>query len=341
MAADALQRFTAEMFVRRDVPAADADTVAKVLVWANLRGMDSHGVLRIPGYLQRLEAGVTNPKPEFGVISETPATMVLDGDYSYGPVAMTEAMRRAIPKARDVGVGWVVVRNTTHMGAIGHYALQAVAEDMAGLVIGSSVPNMAFYGARASGVATSPIAIAVPGDDHAPVMLDMATSAISMGSMAFARDAGRALPEGVALDGDGNPTTDSARAVMPLPVGGPKGSGLSLMFECLTGLMVGNPLVETKITGTNTGHRQNGLCVAINIAAFTEAAGYKANVDAMVEALKTLPRAEGTDEIMVPGERGDGILAERTRDGIPLPAGTWDRLATAAAGLGVEMPGTV
>lgn len=339
--ADALTGFTAEMFRHSGVPQADAGIVAEVLVWANLRGMDSHGVLRIPRYLQRLENGSTNPEPDFKAVTETPATLVLDADLAYGPVAMTEAMRRAIPKARETGIGWVVVRNTTHMGAIGHYTLQAVAADMAGLVIGSSVPNMAYYGARDAGVATSPIAIAVPGGDHPPVMLDMATSAISMGSMTFARDSGRDLPEGVALDGDGNPTTDSARAVMPLPMGGPKGSGLALMFECLTGLMVANPLVETKITGSNTSHRQNGLCVAIDIGAFTDVAGYKANIDAMVAALKTLPRAKGVDEILAPGERGDAIALERRRDGIPLPAGTWERLAETARRLGVEMPETV
>ncbi len=338
VARKALTQFTHDIFVAKGVPAADADTVANVLVWANARGMDSHGVLRVPNYVRRIENGESKPTPDMEVVTETPAAYVVDVDCALGPVGMRYAMELAIAKARQSSIGWVQVRNATHIGAIGYYARMAADADMAGLVIGASVPNMAFHGAREAGVATSPIAIAVPGGEHAPLMLDMGTAEISIGKLAYARDAGITLPENCALDGAGNPTTDPMKAVLPMPLGGAKGSGLALMFECLASLMVANPLVETKITGSNTRHRQNAVCIAIDIAAFTAVSGYKAQVDAMVTALKSLSPAEGVDEILVPGERGDNIMAGRNADGIPLPRGTWNRLAAVAEALGVALP---
>lgn len=334
----ALTRFTREIFAAKGVPAADAATVAEVLVWANARGMDSHGVLRVPNYVRRIDTGEMNPTPHLRVEKETPAARVVDADRAIGPVGMVYAMERAIEKARNAAVGWVQVRNATHMGAIGYYARMAANADMAGLVIGASIPNMAFHGAAKAGVATSPIAVAVPGGEHASLMLDMSTAEISLGKLAFARDAGTTLPENCALDENGKPTTDPMKAVMPMPLGGARGSGLALMFECLTSLMVGNPLLEPGIAGSDRTHRQNAVCVAVDIKAFTGVAGYKAQVDALSAALKSLPAAAGTDEILVPGERGDHIMAERDAGGIPLPHGTWSRLVMVAEKLGVELP---
>ncbi len=341
VAPDALTRFTRALFERAGVPEDDAARVADVLVWANLRGVDSHGVLRVPGYLRRVATGRSNPKPEIRIAAETPATLVVEADDALGPVAMIFAMERAIPKARAAGIGWGLVRNTTHAAAVGYYALMAAAEKMAGLVMVGSGPNMAYFGARAAGVSTGAIAIAVPGGAHAPLMLDMASAVASIGKLAHARDAGRTLPPGWALDEAGNPTTDADRAILPMPLGGPKGAGLALMIECLTSLMLGEALIETGISGTDRRHRQNALVAAIDIAAFREVAGFEADVDRLAAAVKGLPTADGVDEILVPGERGDRVLAAREQDGIPLPAGTWERLAESARALGVEMPEAV
>ncbi len=338
--AAALRAFAAELFAARGVPAADAGLVADVLVWANLRGVDSHGVLRVPGYLARLENGQGNPRPRIAVAADMPAAAVLDADRALGPVALGRATGIAVAKASEAGIGACFVRETTHMGAIGYFALRAAAAGMAGLVIGSSRPNMLYPGARRPGIATSPLAIAVPGGSHAPLLLDMASATASMGKIALARDAGLPLGEGWAVDADGNPTTDPARAAIPTPLGGHKGGGLALMFECLTGLVVGNPLIAPFIVGEPDGRRhvQNGLALAIDIARFTDAGAYAEEVDRLARALKTLPPADGVDEITVPGERGDRVLARRTRDGIPLPSGTWARLREVAGPLGVAMP---
>jgi ureidoglycolate dehydrogenase (NAD+) len=341
VAADALTHFAAALFEAAGVPDDHAATVAEVLVWANLRGVDSHGVLRIPGYLARLDSGVGNARPDMRIAAETPAALVIDADYGLGPVGMKFAMERTIPKAREAGIGWGLVRNTTHAAAVGYYALMAAREHMAGLVLVGSVPNMAYFGARAAGVSTGAIAIAVPGAAHAPLMLDMASAIASIGKLAHARDAGHTLPEGWALDADGNPTTDAGRAVLPMPLGGPKGAGLALLIECLTSLMVGNPLIETGVSGSNRRHRQNALVVAVDIEAFRPVADFEADVDALAAIVKGLPTAEGVDEILVPGERGDRVLESRARDGIPLAAGTWERLAESARARDVPKPDVV
>jgi LDH2 family malate/lactate/ureidoglycolate dehydrogenase len=340
---DALRAFAREIFMRANMPPDHAETVADILVWANLRGVDGHGVLRLPRYLYLIGLGLMNPRPEMREIHETPASVVIEADRALGPVALGLGMARAIDKARTAGLGLGLVRNTTHGGAVGYFVQQAVRENMVGIVTTTSLPNMAYHGARAPGVATSPLAIGVPGGNHAPLVLDMATAVASFGKLAQARHAGATLPEGWALTGDGEPTTDPNQAAIPMPLGGPKGAGLALMFECITSLLVGNPLVEAELTGAEgeRRHNQNGFMLAIDIAAFIDVETYGASLDRMVDLIKALPKAPDTDEILVPGERGDRVLEERSRSGIPLAPGTWRALGESAASLGVDMPATV
>ena len=335
-----LDGFTAEVFTRAGVPREDAQTEAEVLVWANLRGVDSHGVLRIPWYLENLETGIMNPRPNVRVIKETPATIMIDGDRALGPVVTTMAMRRVIAKAGDVGIGWGLIRETTHQGAMGYYALMAAKEGMAGLASVCSPPNMAPYGARAAGVHNSPIAISVPGRRRSPLILDMATSVVAGGKRDVAIDKGIPIPLGWALDKDGIPTTDPKLADILLPAGGPKGSGLALMFECLSSLMVGNPLLEPVLTGKREHMRgvQNSFIAAIDIGTFTDAEDYRENVDRLIEAEKNLPRAEGVDEIFVPGEPEDRMYQDRVKNGIPLPEGTVRNLRAVAERFEVPLP---
>lgn len=337
-----LESFVTSVFAAAGTPEEDAATVAEVLVWANLRGIDSHGVLRVPGYVGRVGSGEFNPRPDIAVLADLPAAAVIDADRAFGPVGMSRGMDIAIDKARKAGIGVCVVRRVTHMAAIGWFPLRAARQDMIGLVFGSSKPNMAWHGARARGVATSPIAIAVPGMEREPILLDMSTSTGSMGQIMLARDSGTALEPGVALTEDGEPTTDAVAARFLTPLGGAKGAGLSLMFECLTGVLVGNPLIAAALGPEGDWrHGQNGFALAIDIAAFTEPARYRRDIDTLVEALKSLPAARGQDEVRVPGERGNRVMAERLESGIPLPAGTWSRLAETAEGLGVAMPAII
>ena len=317
----------------------DAAVVADALVWANLRGMDSHGVARVPGYVEWMRRGDINVKPRMVVATETPAVVVLDADRAAGPIAMTSAMQHAVGKARDAGAGLVLVRATTHTAALGYYTLIAAREGMAGLAFAASTPLMAYHGARAPGVSTTPISIALPGGDGDPLLLDMSSSLIAMGKLNQARRTGEPLPEGAALDAEGRPTTDATQAVTPLPMGGPKGSGLALMVECLTSLVLGNPIAAEVLEGTARGerHRQNCLALAIDVARFGDPQAFQREAQRLIRALKALPRAAGVDEILMPGERGRRTLERRTREGIPLPPSVVAELSKVAAALGVTM----
>ena len=335
--AAALARFATDVFARAGMPRADATTVAEVLVWANLRGVDTHGVTRIPRYVELIERGEMNPRPAIRIRTETPACVLIEADRAAGPVAMMRGVSEAERRARDAGVGLALVRATTHTAALGYYTLEIAKAGMAGIALSGSWPNVVYHGSRASGVSTSPISIAVPGGE--PVVLDMATSIVSMGKLNQAKKAGKPIPEGWALDAQGLPTTDPQAAQTPLPMGGAKGSGLSFMVECLASLIASNPLLAESLEGTPEGerHRQNGFVLAIDLAQFGDPASFRREVDRLVKALKALPRADGAREILMPGERGARTLEARSRDGIPLPPAVRDELLSLAERLGVAM----
>ena len=340
VASEALKDWVTKVFTCVGMPPQDAATEAEVLIWANLRGVDSHGVLQIPRYVRATEAGHMNPRPNIRVTKETPAVLEVEGEHAFGPVVTKFAMERAIGKARNVGIGWGLIRNTTHQGAMGYYALMAAKEDMAGLTFVCNPPNMAPYGAKAAGVHNSPIAIAVPAKRHRPLILDMATSVVAASKIMLANDKGIRLPEGWALDKEGNPTTDPKVAVTVLPAGIYKGSGLALMFECLSSVMAGNPMLEPVLLGTGKviPGTQNSVVAAINIGFFTDAESYKEHIDNVIQGLKGLPKAEGFSEIFVPGEPEDRAYDDRIRNGIPLPEGTVRNLQGVAEKLGIPLP---
>lgn len=338
--AEALKAFTKNIFLASDVAEEHAEVWADMLIWANLRGMDSHGVLRIPRYTAYMKNGNINAHPNMKVEKRSGAIAVLDSDWAPGPVALSAAMGEAMGRARECHVGWCIVRNITHGGAIGYFAMQAAREGFAGIVMTASRPMMAYFGAKAAGASTNPIAIAVPGGEHPPMLLDMSTATASMGKILSAQDTGTPIPEGWGLNAEGLTTTDPNTVETLMPLGGAKGSGLSMMIECLVSLFASNPLITPNIgpDASPTGYRQNGLCAAIDISAFTDLDSYKSDIDDLAAGLKGLPRADGVDEIYAPGERGDKVLQERTVKGIPLAQGTWDRLQAEADKLSLSMP---
>lgn len=338
--AEPLTRFATQILAAGGVAEDAAATWADVLVWANLRGMDSHGVLRLPRYIEAMRIGEIKPQPDLKVEKRSGAIAMIDADWAPGPVAMTLAMDEAIGRARETHIGWCTVRNITHAGAVGYFALQAAKQGFAGIVMTASRPMMAYVGARVPAASTNPLAIAVPGGDHEPLMLDMSTAMAAMGKILAARDSGTPIPEGWGMDAAGHVTTDADQVTTLMPLGGAKGAGLSIMIECLASLMVANPLIAPNVTpgATPTGYRQNGIAIAVDIAAFTDTSDYGANIDALAAGLKQLPKAEGVDEIYAPGERGDGILNARLAAGVPLPHGTWSRLQAIAEELSIAMP---
>lgn len=326
LSAERLERWVSRIFLREGLTDEQAQKVARVLVWANLRGMDTHGVVRVPRYVDLIRAGDLNPRPAMSTRNETPACVVLEADRAAGPIAMTHATRLALSKASEAGAGICLVRGTTHTAALGYYTHLAAGEGMAAIAFSSSAPLMAYHGARAAGVSTAPLAIAVPADGG-PLALDMASGMVSMGTLMQARRSGKPLQEGTVLTADGVPTTDPKAAVIPLPLGGAKGSGLALLIECLASLLTGNPILAEALEGTPLGarHRQNGAVIALDIARFIDPAQFRREAMRLARAIKALPPQPGM-EVLLPGERGAREAERRRREGIPLPKTVHDGL---------------
>ncbi|MGA0347555.1 MAG: Ldh family oxidoreductase, partial [Alphaproteobacteria bacterium] len=326
------------VFEALELPAEHARAVSEGLVWASMRGIDSHGLIRLASYVRRLDQGAVNPKPKMKVSKDLPGAMIVEGDHGHGQVTLTWAMERAIEKARNAAIGWVLVRESKHAGAVGYYTRMAAEAGMAGLYLGASQPNMEYFGSRVEGVATNPIAISVPGKNGRILSLDMATAVAGVGKLMHYKATNETLKEGWALDSEGNPTIDPQKAEIPTALGGPKGSSMSLLFECMTSLMVASPLVSRWHDGSYRRHQQNGLVAAVNIADFTELEAYKTDVEALITEIKKLPKADGVEEILVPGERSDRIMAERERLGIPVPIKTWLQVCEVAERFAVRIP---
>ncbi|MBI5321847.1 Ldh family oxidoreductase [Bradyrhizobium sp.] len=336
---DDLQRYAAALLVGGGFGRKQAEQTAEVLVWANARGVDSHGVLRIPRYVEMVEAGTIKPDAEPAVVERKGAISVLEAARAPGATAMVAAMQEAVEQAGKFGVGWCSARNITHAGSIGYYALLAAAKGFVGIVMTASGPLMAYQGSRGSAVSTNPLAIAVPSAGQ-PIVLDMSTANVALGKVMAAKDAGKSIPPDWAVDEAGQPTTDPRQVATLTPLGGPKGSGLSLMIEILASVLVNNPVIAPALSGKGTG-RMNGLAIAVQIDAFGSSNRFAQDVAHLAQTLKAVPLAAGTSSILMPGERGFAEAASRRAAGIPLPSSTVARLAKLADRFGVGPPSPV
>jgi len=335
-----LLRFFNDIFRAKGMRAEDAATVAEVLLWANLRGVDSHGAMRIPDYLDQIRKGAFDPTAQPRLRPLMPATFILDCARAAGPVCMMRAAAQAIEIAETFGVGVGLVSDTAHTGAVGRYAQWIAERGFAALVMVAGPLFMAYHGAKVTSLGTSPLAIGIPGPDGGdPLVLDMATSLTAAGRIRQAAAEGRPIPQGAAIDKEGRPTTDAAQAVTLLPLGGPKGSGLSLLFECLTGVMAGTPIITALagLTGS-TAPMQNAMVIVFNVANFRPLAEFRRDVGLLIGLVKDLPRREGFNELLLPGERGGREAELRRRNGIPLAAKLWRELNGIAQSLGAPPP---
>jgi ureidoglycolate dehydrogenase (NAD+) len=325
-----LSRFVREALTAKGASAADATIVAEGLVWANLRGVDGHGVSRLPFYIAMIERGEIDPQARPRLVHDRAATFVLDGGRGFGPVAMMQAIATAAERARAAGVCFGLVRETTHTGAIGRYAQWLAERGCAALVLVAGPAFVAYHGSRVASMGTSPIAIAVPSGDG-QIVLDMATSTISNGKILQARATGAALPPGTALTATGEPTTDPRDAEILLPLGGPKGSGLALMFEMLASVLAAAP-IQSRALGPQKHRRltQNSAILAIDIETFRPSMDFAHDAGALAAILKALPRQAGFDEILLPGERAGRTEAARRKSGIPIPGKLWEELQALA-----------
>jgi LDH2 family malate/lactate/ureidoglycolate dehydrogenase len=326
-----LRAFAGACLEQVGVPPGSAAIVADNLAEADLRGVESHGVARLGVYLERLAAGLVAAEAQGKVEGERAAMAVMDGENGLGAVIGTAAMEVAVQKAGQAGAAFVAVRNSNHFGTAAYYLIPPIRRQMIGFVITNGPPMMAVWGARGRAIGTNPIAFGIPARQELPIILDMATSVVARGKVIFANLKGETIPEGWALDPEGNPTRDPALALKGalLPVGGPKGSGLALAIEVLCGLLAGGPvLAEVGELYNNPTKPQAAahLFGALDIAAFEDADRFLDRVDKLIADVRALPRMPGVDRIYLPGEPEWLTKEERTRTGIPLPPALFEEL---------------
>ena len=325
VSAETLARQLESVFVRRGFSEADARGFADVLVWAEVNGRAGHGAVRVPRYVEMIEQGEMNPAAVPRVALSTPAVTLIEADRAAGPVAMNFALGVAVEQCRTSGASVVLVRRTTHTGAIGCFATRAAEMGLAAMIFAAGKPLMAYHGSAEPGLSTSPLAIAVPAVD-APLVLDMAISATSLGTLKKLADADAAIPADWALDKDGKPTTRAKEAVLPLPVGGPKGSGLGLMFEAMTGVLVGWPVLAPSLLEGSENLGQNAFILLIDPAALGTLPRFCQDVERLKQAIRSLPPREGFGKISLPGDRSQASAAKLHQDGIRVPAKLWNKI---------------
>lgn len=341
--AEDLTDYAAAMFLSAGMSAGDAALIAGDLVKANLRGVDSHGVSRIPMYLDRLRRGLVNPRPEVRVTRVAGAVALVDGDNGMGFIPSTIAMNTACDIAGEMGIGLAGVHRSTHFGMGACYALRAIERGYISLIFTNSSPAIAMWGGRTSFLGASPIAAGIPGGKHPPYVMDMAMTVIARGKIRLAAMKGDQIPEGLALDLEGNPTTDAAKAFegVCLPFGGVKGSVLGTLMDLLSGVLTGanfggdvKSLYFDHSEPQNVGH----LFFAIKPDLFMSLSDFGARMDEFYTRIKALPRAAGVDEIMLPGEPEQRREDERRRDGIPVTANVVADLVAEGKRVGVTFP---
>ena len=338
----ALHAFITRSFVACGFPEEDADTAAGLMVKADLMGQDGHGVFRLPMYIKRLRAGGLNPTPEFRCLEDRTATALIDGDNGLGHLVMHHATQLAIEKAKTTGVAWVGARHSNHAGPASLYAMMPLEHDMIGLYVAvGSANHLPPWGGTEMLLSTNPIAVAVPSAKNPPIVLDMATTVAAYGKVKTAAQRGETMPEGWMIDRQGKPLTDPTRASegFLLPIGGPKGYGLSLIFGILAGVLngaaFGRDVVDFNAdseTTTNTGH----FILALDIKAFADPDVFRADIDRVWAEVKSSPRLPGFDDIRLPGERLDRVTQERTANGIPLAGALRAQLDEMATSLGID-----
>ncbi len=336
-AAPPLRTFVSGLLESAGMRAADAALVADLLCAADLRGVHSHGVLRVPEYLAKLRTGGVDPRGDPAVVSDNGSALVVDGGNSMGQVAAAFAMERAIERAASTNVAMAAVRGSNHCGAMFPYAMQGLSRDTIGLCATNALPTMAPWGGVSKIVGINPLAIAVPAADGAPLVLDAAFSYSSHGKIRIYRQKGETLPPGWAFDKRGEPTTDAAEAMEGLlqPIGEYKGVALAILFGVLSCLLSGAAYgteLGNMVDGPTAG--QDGhFFLAIRVAGFTDPALFRRRVDEVVRQIRESERARGA-VIYAPGGLEAALEAQYREEGIPLNEATIEGLRRAALDAG-------
>jgi LDH2 family malate/lactate/ureidoglycolate dehydrogenase len=335
-----LRSLVTAVFQRCEMNEADAALLADSLVAADLRGVHSHGVLRVPEYVKKLTLGGVNPGGRPTVVRDVGACLVVDGGNSMGQIGTHFAMQQAIERAAETGIAATAIRGSNHCGAMAYYATMALDHDMIGWATTNALPTMAPWGGAERLLGINPLAVAIPAGQERPIVHDAAFSMTAHGKVRVYQQKGLPLPEGWALDREGRPTTDPAAAIdgLLMPIGAFKGTALAMIMGIFASMLSGAAY------GTELGSMEDGpqpgqdghFVLAIKVAAFEDVDRFKARVDSAIRQLHAARRAPGVDRIYAPGELEFETEAAYRRDGIPLNALTLADLAIVARDLGVD-----
>lgn len=328
------------IFMAAGTPLETAQTVAQSLVRSNLIGHDSHGVQLIPGYVESIRKGMTDPKAQPTVKQQTAATALVDGNWGFGQIVARAGVEAAARLAREAGLGCAGLSRSNHIGRIGEYAHLLADQGLIGLILtgvsGQNVAAVAPFGGRDRVFGTNPMAWGVPVDQgRAPLILDFATSGVAWGKVAVARSKGLPIAEGLLLDKEGKPTTDPNDLYdggVLLPFGGHKGYGLALMVELLTRSLAG-------FADIANGEERFGnptLIMAWSVESFRPAGQFQTFIEAQLQRVKGSRPAAGFEEVMLPGEPEVRVEAQRSKEGVPVPDTTWQQLGALADELGAK-----
>lgn len=330
-----LKIFTEQVFEAIGCSERDSRKAAEVLLSADLRGVDSHGVARLSGYVRLWKAGRINPSPQVKVVHETPSTATMDGDAGLGLVVASEAMELAMEKAAQCGSGWVSVRNSNHFGIAGYHAMMALQKDMTGIAMTNASPLVAPAFSKERMLGTNPIAVAVPAGEEPPFVADMATSAVANGKLEILKRQNKEAPEGWIQDKNGSPATDPEElkqggALLPLgsdPVhGSHKGYCLAAIVDIFSAVFSGAnygpwapPFVSflpvaPDLPGKGLGH----FFGAMRIDAFRPAEEFKQHTDQWIRRFRQAEPVAGRESVLIPGDPERELEIQRKKSGIPL-----------------------
>ena len=337
-----LRRFCEEVFVNLGMLREDAEVAADSLVRANLEGTDSHGISRLAIYARRIREGRISARPRIGV-ERSGSVLRVDGGNSLGQVASYQALKAAIPVARETGIVGVAVRNSNHFGTAAYYCQMACREGMALIATTNSPPGIVPWGGKKAYFGTNPIAFGFPTRREAPVIVDMSSSVVARGRIILAAKQGMAIPEGWAIDEEGVETTNAEAALNGalLPLGGAKGYALALAVEIMSGILSSsafgphvNNLYKEDDPPANVGHS----FILLDVARWMSLDDYYARMEQFLKEVKTVPRAREVEEIFYPGERRYLTYLERVKEGVALPGAVREELNLLAAECGVPFP---
>jgi LDH2 family malate/lactate/ureidoglycolate dehydrogenase len=334
--------YAVRVLERLDVPPDHAREAAGCLMKAELRGVDSHGLVRLPVYARRIQSGVVNPRPDLRVASAKGATALIDGDNGLGPVVGARAMETALDLARQHGTGFVGVRHSNHFGPAAYYVEKAIAAGCIGVAISNAPPNMAPFGGRSRFLGTNPLAIGIPAGRESPLIFDASTSVVARGKIILAAQTGTSIPEGWAVDPEGHPTTDAdlALAGAVLPFGGPKGSALSFIIDIACGVLTGAAFashlntLEDLSAVQDVGH----VLAAIRTDLFLSDEAFRDRMDAILLMLKAAPPAPGVERVLIPGEIELANESRLRQQGIELAPAIVAELASFGETVDVPFP---